>query len=150
MLTGPYHVENFEATAKVVMTNKTPMNPFRGVGHVQAAFTMERIIDSVAADLGLDPVQVRLRNMIQPEQLPLNRKFGNVLAGDDRLRLRRLPDVPEEGGRALPATPTSAAVQEQARAEGRYIGMGIGCFVEETGLGPYEIGHRPDRAVRAK
>ena len=139
MLTGPYRVEHFDATAKVVMTNKTPMNPFRGVGHVQAAFTMERIIDLVAADLGLDPVEVRLRNMITPDELPLNRKFGNVLAGtivydsgDYPTCLRRAAEL---AGHA-----DFAAQREQARAEGRYIGMGFGCFVEETGLGPYESG----------
>jgi len=139
MLTGPYHLENFEATAKVVMTNKTPMNPFRGVGHVQAAFTMERIIDSVAADLGLDPVQVRLRNMIQPEQLPLNRKFGNVLAGTIVYDSGDYPTCLKKAA-ALAGHADFADEQEQARAEGRYIGMGIGCFVEETGLGPYESG----------
>jgi aerobic carbon-monoxide dehydrogenase large subunit len=139
MLTGPYRVEHFDATAKVVITNKTPMNPFRGVGHVQAAFTMERIVDLVAADLGLDPVEVRLRNMITPDQLPLNRKFGNVLAGtivydsgDYPTCLRRAAEL---AGHA-----DFAAQRERARAEGRYIGMGFGCFVEETGLGPYESG----------
>jgi aerobic carbon-monoxide dehydrogenase large subunit len=139
MLTGPYRVEHFEATAKVVMTNKTPMNPFRGVGHVQAAFTMERIVDLVAADLGLDPVEVRVRNMITPDELPLNRKFGNVLAGtivydsgDYPTCLRRAAEL---AGHA-----DFAAQRERARAEGRYIGMGFGCFVEETGLGPYESG----------
>jgi carbon-monoxide dehydrogenase large subunit len=139
MLTGPYRVENFEATAKVVVTNKTPMNPFRGVGHVQAAFTMERIVDLIAADLALDPVEVRLRNMITPDQLPLNRKFGNVLAGtivydsgDYPACLRRAAEL---AGHA-----DFAAERERLRREGRYVGMGFGCFVEETGLGPYESG----------
>jgi carbon-monoxide dehydrogenase large subunit len=140
MLTGPYRVEHFEAKATVVMTNKTPMNPFRGVGHVQAAFTMERMIDSIAVDLGLDPVEVRLRNMITPDQLPLNRGFGNVLAGtivydsgDYPTCLRRAVELAgyEEFRRE----------QERLRAEeGRHLGIGIGCFVEETGLGPYESG----------
>jgi aerobic carbon-monoxide dehydrogenase large subunit len=139
MLTGPYRVESFEATARVVVTNKTPMNPFRGVGHVQAAFTMERIVDLIAADLALDPVQVRLRNMITPDQLPLNRKFGNVLAGtivydsgDYPACLRRAAELAGHAG--------FAAERERLRREGRYVGMGFGCFVEETGLGPYESG----------
>jgi carbon-monoxide dehydrogenase large subunit len=139
MLTGPYRVEHFEAKATVVMTNKTPMNPFRGVGHVQAAFTMERVIDSIAADLGMDPVEVRLRNMITPDQMPLNRGFGNVLAGtivydsgDYPACLRRAAELAnyEDFRRE----------QAQLREQGRYLGMGIGCFVEETGLGPYESG----------
>lgn len=139
MLTGPYRLEHFEAKATVVVTNKTPMNPFRGVGHVQAAFTMERIIDSIAADLGLDPVEVRLRNMITPDQMPLNRGFANVLAGtivydsgDYPTCLRRAVE--------LAGYAEFRREQERLRAEGRHLGIGIGCFVEETGLGPYESG----------
>ena len=78
--TGPYDITDFEATAHVVMTNKAPMNPFRGVGHVQAAFTMERIIDTIARERGLDPADVRMRNMIAAEDLPRARGLGNVLA----------------------------------------------------------------------
>jgi carbon-monoxide dehydrogenase large subunit len=139
MLSGPYRLDNFEATATIVMTNKTPMNPFRGVGHVQAAFTMERIMDCVAADLGLDPAEVRLRNMITPDQMPLNRGFGNVLAGTI---VYDSGDYPECLRRALEVAGYAdfRAEQERLRAEGRHVGIGIGCFVEETGLGPYESG----------
>jgi carbon-monoxide dehydrogenase large subunit len=139
MLTGPYRLDEFQATASIVMTNKTPMNPFRGVGHVQAAFTMERILDCIAADLGLDPVDVRLRNMITPDQMPLDRGFGNVLAGTI---VYDSGDYPECLRRAveLAGYADFRATQEQLRAEGRHVGIGIGCFVEETGLGPYESG----------
>jgi carbon-monoxide dehydrogenase large subunit len=139
MLTGPYRLEHFEARASIVMTNKTPMNPFRGVGHVQAAFTMERIMDCIAADLGLDPVEVRLRNMITPDQMPLDRGFGNVLAGTI---VYDSGDYPECLRRAVELSGYAdfRAEQERARAEGRHLGIGIGCFVEETGLGPYESG----------
>jgi carbon-monoxide dehydrogenase large subunit len=139
MLTGPYRLENFDATATVVMTNKTPMNPFRGVGHVQAAFTMERIIDCIAAERGLDPVDVRLRNMITSDQLPLNRGFGNILAGTI---VYDSGDYPQCLRRAveLAGYHQFRAAQERMRAEGRHVGIGIGCFVEETGLGPYESG----------
>jgi carbon-monoxide dehydrogenase large subunit len=93
----------------------------------------------VAADLGLDPVDVRLRNMVTPDQMPLDRGFGNVLAGtivydsgDYPECLRRAVELAGYGG--------FRGEQERARAEGRHIGIGIGCFVEETGLGPYESG----------
>jgi carbon-monoxide dehydrogenase large subunit len=139
MLTGPYEVENFEARATIVMTNKTPMNPFRGVGHVQAVFTMERIMDCIAADLGLDPAEVRLRNMIPSDRLPLHRGFGNVLAGEI---VYDSGDYPECLRRAieLAGYEEFAAEQQRLREEGRHVGIGIGCFVEETGLGPYESG----------
>ncbi len=72
----------FRGDVDVVMTNKTPMNPFRGVGHIQAAQAMERIMDMIARELGLDPAEVRRRNMLMPEELPLDLGVGNVLAGE--------------------------------------------------------------------
>ncbi len=139
MLTGPYAVPALRATSRVAITNKTPMNPFRGVGHVQAAFTMERAIDMIARKLDLDPAQVRLLNMIPTESLPLARGIGNVLAGEivyDSGDYRRCLS------RALEISRYEefAANRERAREEGRLIGIGIGAFVEETGLGPYESG----------
>jgi carbon-monoxide dehydrogenase large subunit len=139
MMSGPYDVTALEATAPVVMTNKAPMNPFRGVGHVQAAFTMERIMDMIAQDLGLDPAQVRLRNMIPPEDLPLSRGLGNVLAGEI---IYDTGDYAECLRRALALSGYDEfrAEQAEARRGGRLLGIGIGAFVEETGLGPYEMG----------
>lgn len=139
MLTGPYDVTDFEATAHVVMTNKAPMNPFRGVGHVQAAFTMERIMDTIARDLGLDPAEVRLRNMIRATDLPRPRGLGNVLAGEI---IYDSGDYAECLRRALALSGYDEFRAEQAehRRRGRLLGIGIGAFVEETGLGPYEMG----------
>jgi carbon-monoxide dehydrogenase large subunit len=139
MLTGPYDITDFEATAHVVMTNKAPMNPFRGVGHVQAAFTMERIIDSIAHELGLDPADVRMRNVIAAEDLPRARGLGNVLAGEI---VYDSGDYAECLRRALALSRYGEfrAEQEEQRRRGRLVGIGIGAFVEETGLGPYEMG----------
>jgi carbon-monoxide dehydrogenase large subunit len=139
MLTGPYDITDFEATAHVVMTNKAPMNPFRGVGHVQAAFTMERIIDTIAHELGLDPADVRMRNMIAAEDLPRARGLGNVLAGEI---VYDSGDYSECLRRALALSGYDGfrAEQEEQRHRGRLVGIGIGAFVEETGLGPFEMG----------
>jgi aerobic carbon-monoxide dehydrogenase large subunit len=139
MLTGPYDITDFQATAYVVMTNKAPMNPFRGVGHVQAAFTMERIIDTIARELGLDPADVRMRNMIAAEDLPRARGLGNVLAGEI---VYDSGDYSECLRRALALSRYDdfRAEQEEQRRRGRLVGIGIGAFVEETGLGPYETG----------
>jgi carbon-monoxide dehydrogenase large subunit len=139
MLTGPYDITDFEATADVVMTNKTPMNPFRGVGHVQAAFTMERIIDLIAQERDLDPAEVRERNLIKPDVFPLARGIGNVLAGEI---IYDSGDYPECLKRALEISGYEEFRKQQAqiREQGRHVGIGLGCFVEETGLGPYEMG----------
>jgi carbon-monoxide dehydrogenase large subunit len=139
MLRGPYRIPNFEATSAIVMTNKTPMNPFRGVGHIQAAQAMEGILEEMARERGLDPVDVRLRNMLTPDELPCDIGVGNVLAGpviydsgDYAEGLRR--------ARALVDYDGFRAEQKQARDAGRYLGIGIACYVEETALGPYETG----------
>ena len=139
MLSGPYVIENQQLVSTVVMTNTTPLNPFRGVGHVQAAFTMERIIDLVAAAVGIDPGEVRKRNMFSKDVFPLHRGIGNVLAGEI---IYDSGDYQECLSRALAAAEWDEfrRDQESARAEGRYLGIGIGFFVEETGLGPYESG----------
>jgi carbon-monoxide dehydrogenase large subunit len=137
MLLGPYRMPAFEARAHIVVTNKTPMNPFRGVGHVQAAFTMERIIDMVARDCDLDPAEVRRRNFVTSDQMPLERGMGNVLAGDV---VYDSGDYHECLRRALELANYDAESERCAseRGRGRAIGMGIGFFVEETGLGPFE------------
>ena len=139
MLSGPYAIEHQQLVSTVVMTNTTPLNPFRGVGHVQAAFTMERIIDVVAAAVGIDPGEVRRRNMFSKDVFPLHRGIGNVLAGDI---IYDSGDYQECLSRALAAAEWDdfRGEQQRARAEGRYLGIGIGFFVEETGLGPYESG----------
>ncbi len=139
MLSGPYDIAHQQLVSSVVMTNTTPLNPFRGVGHVQAAFVMERIIDMVAAAVGVDPAEVRKHNMYPADAFPLHRGIGNVLAGEI---IYDSGDYQACLSRALEAAGWDEfrQEQEQARVEGRFIGMGIGFFVEETGLGPYESG----------
>ncbi|HKP18748.1 MAG TPA: xanthine dehydrogenase family protein molybdopterin-binding subunit [Gaiellaceae bacterium] len=139
MLRGPYRIPNFEARSTIVVTNKTPMNPFRGVGHIQAAQAMDGMLDLIARERGLDPAEVRRRNMLTPEELPLDIGVGNVLAGPV---VYDSGDYPEALRRALELIDYDGfrAEQEEARAQGRYLGIGIGCYVEETALGPYETG----------
>ncbi|MGI9557213.1 MAG: xanthine dehydrogenase family protein molybdopterin-binding subunit, partial [Solirubrobacterales bacterium] len=139
MMAGPYDITDFEATAPVVMTNKTPMNPFRGVGHVQAAFVMERIMDLVSRDLDIDPAVVRERNLISADSFPLPRGFENVLAGEI---IYDSGNYQQCLARALKLSGYEQFRSEQAAARdnGRRLGIGLGFFVEETGLGPYETG----------
>ena len=139
MLSGPYRVEHQELLSTVVMSNTTPLNPFRGVGHVQAAFVMERVMDLIAEELGLDAGEVRLRNMISADELPLARGISNILAGEI---IYDSGDYPACLRRALDVAGWESfrAEQKQARVEGRYLGIGIGTFVEEVSLGPFESG----------
>ena len=107
MIVGPYRVRNYQFRARGVATNKCPLGPYRGVGRPSAAFTIERAIDDLARALGLDPVEVRLRNYVPDDAYPYTAVTGLIydsasLAGVAREgrrgdRLRRLP--PRAGGR---------------------------------------------------
>jgi carbon-monoxide dehydrogenase large subunit len=134
---GPYRVPNYEVSLTAVYTNKVPVTPVRGAGRPQAVFVMERMLDLAAERLELDRVAIRERNLIQPGEFPYDVGLVSRDGGPRRYDsgnypecLRRLVQaVGWDGGRAQ---------QEQARAEGRWLGMGLALFVEDTGLGPYE------------
>jgi carbon-monoxide dehydrogenase large subunit len=139
-LPGPYKVPNYRSEFTVVYTNTTCVSPYRGAGRPQACFVMERLIDRIARELGLDANEVRRRNFLQPEDFPWDvgltfqdgapTKYdsGNYPAG---LKLaEEMIDLPAFRGR-----------QAAARGQGRYLGIGFAAYVEGTGIGPYEGGH---------
>jgi aerobic carbon-monoxide dehydrogenase large subunit len=137
-LTGPYKIENLAASGKIVVTNKVPNAPYRGAGRPEAAFAMERTIDLVARTLGLEPVEVRRRNMIRAEEMPyrvgIPYRDGEPIVYDSG-------DYPGALQKALDGVGGVEAFrqrQHQARSEGRYLGLGIGYYIEGTGVGPFE------------
>jgi carbon-monoxide dehydrogenase large subunit len=137
MLRGPYRIPNYRAESCSVVTNKTPLAVYRGAGHPQAAFCMERMIDIVAADLGVDPAELRRRNLLTRDELPSDRGVDIVLAGKveyDSGDYPRCLDMALD----LIGYDKLRAEQVRAREAGRHLGIGICCFVEETAIGPYE------------
>jgi carbon-monoxide dehydrogenase large subunit len=70
LLTGPYRVPAYECAVYCVMTNKTGLGTLRGPGRYESCFIRERLLDMVAADLNLDPAELRLKNLIQPTEMP--------------------------------------------------------------------------------
>jgi aerobic carbon-monoxide dehydrogenase large subunit len=137
-LTGPYKIENLAASGKIVVTNKVPNAPYRGAGRPEAAFAMERTIDLVARTLGLEPAEVRRRNLILAEEMPyrvgIPYRDGEPIVYDSG-------DYPGALRKALDAVGGVEAFrqrQQQARSEGRYLGLGIGYYIEGTGVGPFE------------
>jgi carbon-monoxide dehydrogenase large subunit len=133
---GPYRIPVFESTATTVVSNKTPLNPFRGVGMSQATFAIERAIDLVARERGLDPVEVRLRNMFSPDELPVDRGVSMPFQGS----VLDSGDYPAALLRAKELIGYSEFRPEQARLRelGRYVGVGFSAYIEKTALGPYE------------
>jgi carbon-monoxide dehydrogenase large subunit len=137
-LLGPYHVPNYESSVTVVVTNKTPNAPYRGAGRPEAVFVIERLIDLVARALDLDPVEVRLRNMVPPERIPY---AAGLLYRDGVPVVYDSGDYPAALRQAIEALGGLAAFrreQAEARRRGRFLGLGIGCYVEGTGAGPFE------------
>jgi carbon-monoxide dehydrogenase large subunit len=134
---GPYVVPAFRFETTVALTNRVPATVVRGAGRPQAVFAMERLMDRVARALGIDRAEVRRRNMIAPEQMPYS--VGLVFR-DGKPLVYASGDFPESQRRALALSGWDGfrVRQERARAEGRYIGIGIGNYVEGTGLGPFE------------
>ncbi|TMJ93750.1 MAG: xanthine dehydrogenase family protein molybdopterin-binding subunit [Alphaproteobacteria bacterium] len=137
-LTGPYKIDALAIEARIAATNKVPNAPYRGAGRPEAAFAMERIVDLVAAELGLEPADIRLRNMIRADEMPyrvgIPYRDGEPIVYDGG-------DYPRALRQALAALGGVADFRERqrlAREKGRYLGLGIGCYVEGTGVGPFE------------
>ena len=136
-LPGPYRVPNYHCEFKAVFTNKTTVSPYRGAGRPHGVFVMERLLDRAARELHLDRVEIRRRNLIQPDEFPY--AVGLIYqdnaplqydSGNYPLCLTRAADM--IGCAEWPAR------RETYLAEGRYVGLGVGCYVEGTGIGPYE------------
>lgn len=136
-LQGPYKVPCLQVTGTCVTTNKVPNAPYRGAGRPEAVFVMERCIDRIARSLDLDPAEVRLRNFVQPEEMPYD---AGIIYRDGA------PVCYESGN--FPATLTQAldaaqyqeirAGRKRSSSPDRYLGVGIGFYMEGTGVGSFE------------
>jgi carbon-monoxide dehydrogenase large subunit len=138
-LTGPYVVPAFAMDVRVVLTNKTPVSSVRGAGYPQSAFAIERLMDLVASKLKLDRAEVRRRNLIasadMPYEKPVKARSGASITYDSG-------DYPSSQAAVLKAADWDDFPRRkaQARANGRYIGIGLANAVKGTGRGPFESG----------
>jgi carbon-monoxide dehydrogenase large subunit len=134
---GPYKVPNYWLKQTLVFTNMVPCAPVRGASHPQGTFVMERLMDRAARELGIDRAEIRDRNMIRGEEMPykkpLKTRAGVNITYDSG-------DFPKATKMALDAAGYAdfKARQEAARAEGRYLGIGVAFGVKGTGRGPFE------------
>ena len=135
MLRGPLRIENYHCHAYCVLTNKTPVGTYRSPGRYEANFVRERLLDMAAHRLGLDPAELRRRNMIRPEEMPYD--HGKT---PYHYTIYDSGDLPGQLESALAHMGYEELQQRctAAKAEGRALGVGIGCFVETSGIGPWE------------
>jgi carbon-monoxide dehydrogenase large subunit len=128
ILPGPYRTPAYAWHALALATNKSPLGAYRGVGMTFGAFAMERTLDLLAERLGLDPAEIRRRNLIPPEAYPFTSAWGYVYDSGDYPRA--LTEALELAGYAR-----LRAEQATARGVGRLVGVGLSCYTEYTGIG---------------
>ncbi len=139
-LLGPYKPGAYRVEFTALYTNTVIVTPYRGAGRPQGAFVMERTMDAIAAELGLDRALVRERNFIQPHEMPYDH---GLIFQDGRPLIYDSGDYPAALAKlkALIGWDEFGALAAAARAEGRRLGIGLACYVEGTGVGPYEGAH---------
>lgn len=135
-LPGPYRIPNYRCAIKVHVSNKTPTGTYRGPGRVEANFFRERLIDMAAADLGIDPAEMRRRNLVTPAEMPFN--IGPLTTYEP-------PALFDSGdfGAAFDETLKAIGWEEKRaiqgqKVEGWYQGIGFACFVESGAGGAKE------------
>ncbi len=137
-LLGCYDVPAYRSEFTSVFTNKTIVTPYRGAGRQHGVFVMERLLDIAARELNLDRTEIRRRNFIQPDQFP----YANEVIFQDFAPLLY------DSGNYEPALDQAMELigyeeffrktKPEAKAAGRWLGLGLVCYVEGTGIGPYE------------
>ena len=128
LLPGPYDFDLYRCRSAAVATNKCPILPYRGVARTGVCLAVEAIMDAIARQAGLEPYEVRLRNLVRPEQMP----FENVAK-----RQFDSGDYPEALRRAVTAIglPAIRDRQRKGEADGRLIGVGFSIFCEQGAMG---------------
>jgi len=127
-LPGPYRMPNYRASVRAVATSKAPMGPYRGVGRPISTFVMERLLDQAARKLQLDPRDIRLRNFVADGDFPY--KTGSGIVWDECGFTECLTSACEAAD-----YDALRRQQEEARAAGRWMGIGMASYAELTGIG---------------
>ena len=133
-----YNVPNFYTEIKMVFTNEMVVTPVRGAGRPEGVFVMERLIDYAACELGMDPADIRARNLITREQYPVR---TGIIGQDFVEGVLDSGDYPKALQKACDMIGYDRFIREEQprlRAEGKHKGIGIVCFTEGTAVGPYE------------
>jgi carbon-monoxide dehydrogenase large subunit/6-hydroxypseudooxynicotine dehydrogenase subunit gamma len=134
MLPGPYRVPAYRVVGRVRLTNKTPGGTYRAPGRFESTFVRERLLDAIAAKMGLCPIDVRRRNLIAKAEMPYRRVLG-TLGTDVVLDSGDYPGLLDKALAMIGWTSLRRELQKR-RAAGDRAGAGLAMFVEKSGLGP--------------
>ncbi len=137
-LLGPYDIENYYSEFTAVFTNKTIVTPYRGAGRQHGVFVMERLLDIAARELGMDRTEIRRKNFIPPDKFPYN---NEIIYQDFAPLVYDSGNYEPALDKALELIEYEKFIKEEQpklRAQGKHVGIGVVCYVEGTGIGPYE------------
>jgi aerobic carbon-monoxide dehydrogenase large subunit len=131
MATGPYDIPNLDYEVLGAYTNTMANGAYRGAGRPEAAYYLERVVDLIADEGGLDPVEVRRINFIKPDQFPFTTLTGEHYdTGEHEKALNKALEVADYAG--------LRREQAEALKQGRHLGIGLASYVEICGFGPYD------------
>jgi CO/xanthine dehydrogenase Mo-binding subunit len=148
MLPGPYFVPAYRATGHIRLTNKTPCGTYRAPGRYESTFVRERLLDAIAAKVGVDSIEIRRRNLIAKAAMPYDLKLETLGthivydSGDYALLLDKTLKFSD--------WPALQRDMKARRAKGELAGCGVAMFVEKSGLGPFDtvrVSVKPDGKV---
>src|SRR6267154_1317247 len=127
-LPGPYKIRSYRGAVRGVATNKPPTGPYRGVGRPVSTFVTERLMDMGAKALGIDPLEIRRRNLVRADEFPYRIASGIIW---DRTGFVECLEAAVQAGEYEKLRKQQSA----ARAEGRYFGIGLATYAELMGIG---------------
>ena len=137
-LLGPYVVPHYDSTFTAIFTTKPIVTPYRGAGRQHGVFVIERLLDLAARDLGIDRAEIRRRNFIPADAFPYN----NEIIYQDFTALEydsgNYEPILDKALDMIGYQKFLTEEQPRLRAQGRNVGIGVACYVEGTGIGPYE------------
>jgi aerobic carbon-monoxide dehydrogenase large subunit len=132
LMSGPYKVPNVYVNVKTVFTNTAPVDAYRGAGRPEATFSLERVVDKMCRELGLDPFDVRRKNLLTPDQFPYQSPVGLLYdTGNYQATLDKVIEIADVAGFEKRAA--------ASRAKGKLRGMGLSTWIEACGIAPSNL-----------
>ena len=149
MLPGPYRVPAYRAVGHIRLTNKTPCGTYRAPGRYESTFVRERLMDAIAAETGIDMVEVRRRNLIDKSEMPVTSNL-ETLGTDIVLDSGDYVKIAGQGAGRIRLDRVAGRSWQRRRLAGELVGAGVAMFVEKSGLGPVRRRSHHDRHRRAR
>ncbi|RGP37682.1 xanthine dehydrogenase family protein molybdopterin-binding subunit [Pseudotabrizicola alkalilacus] len=132
LMAGPYKVPHVYVNVKTVFTNTAPVDAYRGAGRPEATYSIERVVDKMCRELGLDPFEVRRRNLLTPDQFPYTTPVGLVYdTGNYQATLDKAVDLADVAG--------FEARRAESAKRGKLRGMGLSTWIEACGIAPSHL-----------